>query len=150
MGLIDLASYNSFWRGLDYYEDNKVIDHRQLNKNQYEGCVKGRGDNVYHVFLDIEHPRKSKCDCPHAKDRRVICKHIIALYFEIFPKEALEYRLEMEKSYEEYESSQAELERKVFNYINSLTKEELKHVLWNLLQDSPDWVYERFINSHIK
>ncbi|NMB97839.1 MAG: hypothetical protein GYA02_14710 [Clostridiaceae bacterium] len=39
-------------------------------------------------MINIVHPRKSKCNCPHADGRRVICKHMIALYFTVFPKEA--------------------------------------------------------------
>ena len=39
MGLIDIASNNSTWRGLDYYKENRVINYSKVNDNQYEGVV---------------------------------------------------------------------------------------------------------------
>lgn len=80
MGLINIATRNSVWRGLDYYKDKKISD------TQYESLVIGSNNKKYNIFLDIEHSRKLKCNCPHAKDKRIICKHIVALYFTIFPK----------------------------------------------------------------
>ena len=39
MGLIDMASGNSTWRGLDYYKENKVIDFKGISESEYEGNV---------------------------------------------------------------------------------------------------------------
>lgn len=87
MKVINIANGSSVWRGLDYYKEKRIIFYKKINEFQYEGMSKGSSDVNYHIFLDIEHPKKSKCDCPHAKDKRIICKHIIALYFTIFPSE---------------------------------------------------------------
>ena len=53
--------------------------------------VRGSGQKHYDVFIDLEHPRKSKCNCPHADGKRVICKHMISLYFAAYPKIAQKY-----------------------------------------------------------
>ena len=87
MGIISLASGNSCWRGLDYYKNKKVIKLNKTNEGKYESVVKGT--NNYSVHLDIEHPRKSTCDCPLANGKRIICKHIVATYFTALPKEAI-------------------------------------------------------------
>ena len=87
MGIINVASGNSVWRGLDYYKENKVKSYKKINDFEYEGIVTGSNKEKYNVFMNVEHPRSSKCNCPHAKDKKIICKHIIALYFTVFPKE---------------------------------------------------------------
>lgn len=109
MGLIDIASGNSTWRGLDYYKENKVSEYKEVSQSEYEGIVIGSNNKSYNVFMDIEHPRKSKCNCPHAKDKRIICKHIVALYFTVFPDEVDKFLKEVEESQkenEEYEEEQ--------------------------------------------
>ena len=98
MGLIDVASGNSIWRGLDYSKENKVLKYKKINDVEYEGIVCGSNKEKYNVFMNIKHPKQSKCDCPHAKDKRIICKHIIALYFTIFPEEVDKFLKEVEKA----------------------------------------------------
>lgn len=148
MGIRNIASGQSVALGLDYYKKKKVIKCNQVSENNYEGLIQGK-QNKYQVSLDIKHPRKSKCNCPHAKDRRVICKHIIALYFEIFPKEVTLYLKEMEEAEKEYEEYQKELEERLIKYIKKMSKKELEHALLDLLNDSPDWIYDRFIRDSI-
>ena len=41
MGLIELASNNSFWRGVDYYENKKVTVWKKNDEDTYSGTVKG-------------------------------------------------------------------------------------------------------------
>ena len=83
MGLINIASGSSVWRGLDYYNHQRVISYKQVSDSEYEGIVLGSNHEKYHVFMDVSHPRKSTCDCPHANGKRIICKHIVALYFTV-------------------------------------------------------------------
>ena len=87
MGLLDIASSNSTWRGLDYYKENKGAYYKKVSDSEYEGIINGSNGKKYNVFMDIEHPRKSKCDCSHANGKRAICKHIVVLYFTVFPNE---------------------------------------------------------------
>lgn len=56
-------------------------------------------NKIYNIHLDLNHPRKSTCNCPHAEGRRIICKHMVASYFAIFPEKAKEY-IEEIKRYE--------------------------------------------------
>ena len=49
----------------------------------------------------------------------------------------------------EEERRQEELDKKVVAYINSLSKEELRQTLYEVLYDGADWVFERFVREHI-
>ena len=60
MGLVDIASGASVWRGYDYYEDRKVVVSEKINDFEYRGVVIGSGANSYSVIINIGHPRKSK------------------------------------------------------------------------------------------
>jgi len=149
MGLIDMASGNSTWRGLDYYKENKVNNFKQLSESEYQCIINGSNNNQYDVFINIMHPRKSECNCPHAKDRRVICKHMIALYFTAFPEEVNIFIKAVEEAEREYEEYEEELEEKMIKYVNSMSKSELQQTVFELLYDSPEWVYDRFIRNKI-
>ena len=149
MGLIDIASGNSTWRGLDYCKANKVSNYKEISQCEYQGLVNGSNNKKYNVFIDIKHPRKSKCDCPHAKDTRIICKHMIALYFTVFPKELDNFLKEVEEAEKEYEKYEEELEEKMIKYVNSMSKFELQQTLLELLYDGPEWLYDRFIRDKV-
>lgn len=95
MGIISLANGSSCWRGLDYYKEKRVVELNKINENEYSSIVKGT--NNYNVHLDIEHPRKSSCNCPLANGKRIICKHIVATYFTAFPNEAVSFEEEQNR-----------------------------------------------------
>ena len=77
MGLLDLASSASAWRGYEYYKDGSVLLKKKITDHEYSGSLRGSGNKHYDVFIDIEHPRKSHCNCPHANGKRIICKQRI-------------------------------------------------------------------------
>ena len=89
MGLLNLASSASAWRGYEYYKDGSVLLKKKITDHEYSGSLRGSGNKHYDVFIDIEHPRKSHCNCPHANGKRIICKHQVALYFSVFPEELI-------------------------------------------------------------
>ncbi len=149
MGLLNLASANSAWKGYVYYKNNFVMSKEKISDSEYKGIVKGSGDNKYEVYINIDHPRKSKCNCPHADGRVVICKHKVALYFSFFPEKAEEYYRQYIEAVEEAEREQEELEEKVDKYIDKLSKKELREELKELLFDGPEWQFNRFVNEHI-
>ena len=149
MGLINIASGNSTWRGLDYYKENKVSEYKEVSQSEYEGIVIGSNNKSYNVFMDIEHPRKSKCNCPQAKDKRIICKHIVALYFMVFPDEVDKFLKEVEEAEKEYEEYEVKLYNKTIKIINSMSKTELKEALIEILDISPEWVYDRFVRDRV-
>jgi len=149
MGLISLASSRSAWFGYEYYKDKNVKNYKQINENEYEGSVAGSGKNLYHVFLNIKNPRFSKCDCPFAKDKRIICKHLVALFFTILPHEVDKYLKKIEENQREAELWEEELHKKVEKYIRSLSKEALKEALHEILYQSPEWIFDRFVRDRI-
>ena len=138
MGLIELASANSVWRGMDYYEKKKVVSWKRSGDASYDGQVTGSNKQVYSVHIDKEHPRKSECSCPFAAGRRVICKHMIALYFTAEPNVAEDFLRQAEK----WEKEEEERERQHYidlkNYVHSLSKDELRKELYDALIELED------------
>lgn len=149
MSLISLASGKSLWRGYEYYKENRVYYKSNKSATEIEGKVSGSGQ-TYTVNIDVEHPRKSKCNCPHADGKRIICKHMVALYFSAFPKEAEDYYNEVIAYEEEQERLQEEMDEKVIKYIKSLSKDELRQKLYEVLYEAPEWMFERFYRENIE
>ena len=133
MGLIELASGNSIWRGIDYYNEKKVISWEKTGPNSYSGIVSGNRDEPYIVSIDKQHPRKSTCNCPFANGRRVICKHMLALLFTVEPKMVQDFL----KEAEEYEAEENKRRQQHYDdlktYVKSLSKSELQEQLLNAL-----------------
>ncbi len=136
MGLIEIASNNSFWRGYDYYKDGNVKSKRQISEYQYEGEVEGSESNIYSVMIDVQHPKRSICNCPHAEGSRRICKHKVALYLSIFPEEGDRVLREVEEWEAGEEQRWQDECKKIERYVNSLTKKELREqLLWRLIDE---------------
>ncbi|MDD3360802.1 MAG: SWIM zinc finger family protein [Hespellia sp.] len=107
MGLIEVASGNSVWRGMDYYNDKKVLSWEKTGDGTFDGIVSGSENQRYQVHVDKGHPRKSTCSCPFAKGRRVVCKHMIAMFFTAEPQAAVNFLKEVE----EWEAEEEEREQ---------------------------------------
>lgn len=133
MGLIEIASGKSVWRGMDYYNNKKVISWEKTGDGAYSGIVSGSEDSIYNVHIDKEHPRKSTCDCPFADGRRVVCKHMIALYFTAEPKAAEDFL----KKVEEWKAEELEREEQHYGdlerYVKMLSMAELQEQLLDAL-----------------
>lgn len=144
-----VASGASIYKGYEYYKAGRVLTAENIGEGIYCGTVAGNGGNQYQVTIDINHAKKSHCNCPHADGRRVICKHMIALFFTLFPQEAEQYWAELEAYWEEedrlYEREKKELDR----FIRSLTKVQLQDMLTEILYNGPEWQYRNFIDSYI-
>ena len=147
MGIISLASGSSCWSGLDYYKSKKVTELHKIDENEYSSIVKGT--NNYNVWLDIENPRKSTCDCPLANGKRIICKHIVVTYFKAFPNKAVDFEEEQERLQEEYEKEQEEEYDKAIRYLNKMSKEELIQELIQVFDYGPEWIYNDFIKRNL-
>lgn len=150
MSLLTLASFSSVWRGYEYFKRKNVLTLIEISHNEIKGRVKGSGGKQYEVFIDVEHPRKSKCNCPHADGKRIICKHMIALYFLAFPNEAEKYYDEVVVRELEEEKRQEALERKIIQYIGRLKKDELQNLILEILYDGPEWQLDRFVERFIE
>lgn len=157
MSLMSCASYKSLWRGYEYFKQDKVLEWMQESESEFYGLVGGSNGTYYNVYIDLDHPRKSTCNCPHADGRRVICKHMVALFFKAFPEEAekyyndvANYEAEERKRQEKIEKKQAELEIKVIDHVCKMKKNDLAEALLQILFDGPEWQYEKFIREYIE
>lgn len=142
MGLKELSSYKSLWRGYNYYIQGKVVEIKKINNDEFDVKVSNDENKIYNIHLDLNHPRKSTCNCPHADGRRIICKHMIASYFTIFPEEAKEYIEEVERYEKEEEERfqqsiimREERIKEIEKHLNKLTKKELKEKLLEYMID---------------
>jgi hypothetical protein len=118
---------------MDYYEARKVISWEKTGTFAYDGIVSGSEGNKYTVHIETNHPRRSTCNCPFADGRRVVCKHMIALYFTAEPKAAESFL----KQVEEWEVEEQEREKQHYEelrkYVNQLSKAELRERLYDAL-----------------
>ena len=146
MGIISCASGSSCWRGLDYYKNNKVIKLNIINNFEFSAIIDGT--KKYDVYLNIEHPRKSKCNCPLANGKIIICKHIVATYFKAIPGSAIEFENEQKILEEEYEKYQNKEYENAIKYINNMSKKELVEELIYIFDYAPEWVYDNFIRRN--
>ncbi|MCI9627698.1 MAG: SWIM zinc finger family protein [Eggerthellaceae bacterium] len=147
MAFYSSASNNSTWRGADYYEKGKVKSSYKVGISCFEGEVEGSDDQIYSVYIDIDHPRKSTCSCPFAEGRRVVCKHMVALYFasisgslEAFREDitALEARYELEEK-----CWREEMLASIKRQVKSMSAKEAKDKLIDILyQDALDDRYQ--------
>ena len=148
---VSLASAESAWRGYDYYKRNKVLTVEPCGEAQYKGRVSGSNENVYDVRIGLKHPRlDSKCTCPHALGRRLICKHMVALYFAAFPDKAESYYSEQLRYAEECEQWEQEMSDALNKALSKMTKSELRDALESLLEECPEWLYDRFLQEYVE
>lgn len=143
MGLIDIASGKSVWRGLDYYERKKVISWERAGTSIYKGRVSGSDGQIYDVEIDKVHPKKSKCNCPFAEGRKVICKHMIALLFTAEPKLAEDFIREVEEYEAEEELREQQRYEELRRYVYSLSKAELQRLYLDALVQQ-EWEDDRY------
>ncbi len=149
MSIVSLASNNSVSRGYDYYEEKKVLQTEQLTETTYHGFVSGSNGEQYDVTIDIAHPKRSVCNCPHASGRRIICKHMVALFFTIFPKEAEDYMYEVEESWKQAELMREEIADRIEKTVRKMKKAELQEALLGMLSDASDWQYDQFVRTYV-
>ena len=148
MSIISVASGQSVYRGYEYAQAKKVLQMEQSAEGVIKATVAGSNSSNYEVIADIAHPRRSQCTCPHAAGKRIVCKHIVAVYFTAFPQEARKYIEELESCWEE-EQRQEEMEDTVIRYVYSLKKSDLQQKLLQVLFEGPDCQFDRFIRENI-
>ena len=146
MGIIEIASGSSCWRGLDYYKSKKIKSIKKINDNEYESVVLGTKN--YNVYLNIESPRKSTCNCPLANGKRIICKHIVATYFKAIPNSANKFEEEQNKLQEEYEIEQEQLYNKAIKYLSKMNKQDLIEEMVYIFDYGPEWIYNDFVRRN--
>lgn len=148
MELYRSASLQSQFRGYDYFNDKKVVSFKHIEDSVYSGKVKASG-TVYDLTIDIEHPKKnSHCNCPHAEGTKIVCKHMVELYFAIFPVKVKQFMNEIDEHNKKVEEYEKELEVKMRKYIKSIPKKELEEALLECLYQV-DWLYDNFIRDKV-
>ena len=140
MSLLSSASTASCWRGYEYFKQKKVLKLEQLGDMRFRGLVLGSREAPYTATIDLEHPRRSSCTCPHANGKRIICKHMVATFFTAFPEEAETYYTQVLSDGEEAERRQEELTDKLVGYIRGLKRKDAQDKLLELLQLGPEWL----------
>lgn len=148
MSLLSLASGASAYRGYEYFKYGKVLRCTETAQQQYEGVVAGQNGASYEVLIDPAHPRKSHCSCPHAAGRRIICKHMIALFFAAHPEEAESYHAELVAWQEEEERRYEKEQQELLRTVNKMKKAELQEELLRLLEEGPEWQYKDFLERY--
>ena len=142
-------------RGLSYYQSKAILSGEKCGDDVYKGQFSGSQENIYEVTIDINHPRKSICTCPFAKGRRVVCKHMVALYLFHFPSQAdaivaewEEEEREREERYLEWEADytmfRQEKAEEVIAYVKNLSDDQVREKLIEILlkefdRDYPDY-----------
>lgn len=150
MSLLSASSEMSRWHGYEYSKAKKVSNIQKIGETRYSSVVTGSENTPYSVTIDLDHVRQSSCTCPHAAGRRVICKHMIATFFTIFPDEAAQYYADVLQAEEDWEYYQEELSEKLIKYVKGLQKKEAQALLLELLETGPEWQWERFVRNHIE
>lgn len=160
MSILSGASSSSVERGYAYYLGDNVLSSRQISEFEFEGLVQGNQSNPYHVSINVKHPRESSCDCPFANGY-TICKHMVALYFTVFPEETKDYEEWVDNAYEEQEfgeydeddQSDAVFIKPLFfdqalrNYIEKLNVHELKEHLMSELANNPRYTFTKYLEQ---
>lgn len=150
MSLLTASSMKSRQRGYEYFKSNKVSNLQHPEEMRFRADVSGSEKEPYTVTIDLDHVRQSSCNCPHAAGRRIICKHMIAVFFTAFPEEAEKYYTDVLKEQEEWENHQEELNDQLIKYVYGLKKREAQELLLEVLECGPEWQWERFIEEHIE
>jgi len=134
MSLLSIAKHITILKGLDYFEKKNVISSNSINEFEYEGIVLGSNQEHYQVKINLKHPKKSLCNCPHASNSVVVCKHKVALYFESYPDEASNYFKSIDDEEErDFQELQEQFFRETVSYVMSLSKRELQIALIDAL-----------------
>ena len=127
MGVIDIASSKSVWRGMEYYKQNKVLSYT-VNE-----------DGNYHVHVDMEHPRKSTCDCPLANGKKIICKHIVAVSLCLDESEADRFKNEKTIYASEEEERRAKKYEKYMGFARTMSPRELREAYVELMTELDEY-----------
>lgn len=140
------ANYRSFWRGYWYYKNGNVLSCKKVNDYEYEGMVKSDNQkDQYNVTINLKKPRASKCNCPFAEGTYKVCKHMVALYFTVFPdevkhfdEEVYEFEKEQERKAKEHKERYNNLKKEVSNW----SREELENYVINTMLEDYDDEYD--------
>jgi len=142
MSILTAASQKSVYAGYNYYKENRILSCEKIGEDLYQGTVQGSGNNIYNVTIDINHPRKSFCDCPHANGTAIVCKHKVALFFSLFPEEAQDYEDWLNSGSQTFNDYDDDYDDKYYD-----DYDEYDHYHYH--QDEIPYCYEELLDEHI-
>jgi len=132
------ASGRSFWRGYWYYKNGNVVSYEKVSDTEYKGIVRSDSSNEYEVTINLKKPRSSKCNCPFAIGSYKVCKHMVALYFAVFPDEVKRFDEEIYEYEQEQERKALERENReklIRKEVSKWSKESLINYVVNTMLD---------------
>ena len=136
-------------RGFDYFINNHVRECEEIRPDVYKAKVLGSNLQLYDVEVDLNHPLKSVCNCPHAGGKRILCKHKIAVYFLKRPREAFQFYYDVARYAKfDYEDHRDEILDNTYTYIENMSKEDLIESCYDLLLSTPDFAFYDFLDKH--
>lgn len=150
MKLYEYARKLSLERGLNYYESGKVESVNVISNDEYSGIVKGSKDRQYEVTIDLINHIKSTCNCPHAAGNDIMCKHKVALYFSVFPNDAIELRRKTTKTEQQKDLYFKSLQSRIFDFLDDATEDELRKILYSIVKRYKVRKLEIFIRRNIE
>ncbi len=124
MTRINMADGGSIRKGYDLYRSNQVVYCQDGGDGGSVGEVQGTQSKPYFVRIQPEHMRRSTCTCPYARDKRKVCKHMVATFFASFPQLAEEHGEALANYIVNAEARRAELEWRILIDIEFMTLEE--------------------------
>lgn len=81
----------------------ELVGWKTVEAGIYEGVASGSEGNTYTGHIDTGYLGKSFCNCLFAYGRRVVCRHMIPLYFTVESKAVKDFLKEVEKWEDEVE-----------------------------------------------
>lgn len=88
MKLLNLASNRSFWRGIEYHHEKRVLSWNEIDKNCYQGKVKDSNEAVYNVKIDLEHPKNRRATVHLLLDAKLFVNTWLRFVLEFFLKKS--------------------------------------------------------------
>ena len=148
MRYINVAKSSARVSGYDYYKSDRVGEIIKIDDHIYSATVKGSGVNIYHVLVNERKPRKSSCDCPNAKGRMVVCKHLVATYFKAHPDIATMFNEATMRSIEEEERYYITLYAKAYEFVDGLGEEAIKEMLVHFLINDREFIDDYLMDDY--
>lgn len=134
--LLELTTKTIIDRGLEYYLENHVEEPKTVlieGEEYYHAKVKGSHHAFYETTINLLRPNQSSCTCPYAHGKVLVCKHMVALLFKLYPNKVKEYDpLAYVKYYKKLANKKVFIEMAV-DYINQLSEVELKEHLFSYM-----------------
>ncbi len=112
----------------------------------FGALLPGVKNNFYDTTIGLLYPKRSACNCPFAEGHRVICKHMIALYFTAVPNSFEHFEEDMRSAEARYELEEERWRKeelgRIKKHVAALSAKEARERLVDILyQDAHAYRY---------